>query len=212
MANALRTINPRDQPPANSAEVPVKTKPSWILICSGLLLAICFVAGLVVSYHFGSKETVVGTPGTTQTIKTGTNSVTSTTQANQTTIKKGVPSDTLLQGLLATGAILVVVGVLYGRITVIKFPVGEIDLNPDEAKKVAAEAQQKSQTDGASPETMAGVTATALAEARAQKRANRGTLSSDDITQAVNKAAAGYLQIVGQAPGPAAQPESSELW
>ncbi len=178
-----------------SVAVPVKTKPSWTLIICGLVLAAAFIGGLVFSYKVGSKETVVGHPGSTETITTGSVPVTTTVQASQTTTKKGVPSDNLLQGLVATGAILIVVGVLYGRITTIKFPVGEIDLSPDEATKVATEAAQEASA--TSPQSVPAVTAAALAHARAEKRQGGGALTDADITEAVQKAAAGYKQLVG---------------
>jgi hypothetical protein len=173
-----------------------KTEAKISLVVLGSVCAALFVVGILLSFLVGGKEKVVGHPATTQVVTTDGQTQTTTVLADQTTTKKGLPSDGLLEALLATGAMLIVIGLLYGRITVIKFPGGgELDLSADEVKKTAATALAAANQTNAPSETVSGITATALAHAREKKRAT-GSLTDKDIDAAVREAAAGYLQIV----------------
>lgn len=188
----------RRDPADNTAGggLPAATKTKKWLVAFGVVCLALFVAGVALSYSIGTKETVVGHAGTTETITTpGGATKTNTVEANQTTTKKGALSDALLEAILGAGAILIIVGFLYGRITTIKLWGNEIDLSSDEVKKTAAEAQKTADAGGAPPEAVPGITATAIAHAREEKRAT-GSLSESDITGAVEQAVAGYMKIV----------------
>jgi hypothetical protein len=180
---------------SNKIAAATKTKKSLVWLGAACLLV--FVVGLAVSYFVGKKEKVVGHPASTQTVTFGTTASTTTVQANQTTTTTGSLSDAMLEAILGTGAILVIVGLLYGRITTIKLFGSEIDLSTDEVKKTAAAAQKVADAANAPPDARAGITATALAHARDVKTAIGAPLSNADITAAVEEAARGYLHIVG---------------
>jgi flagellar basal body-associated protein FliL len=102
-----------------------QTKAKWVLVILGFLLVLLFAGGLFAARWWGSTTVSKATPSSsTATV------LTTTTQT------KSLPSDTLLTAILATGAILVVVGYLYTRISAIKVPgAGEVDFITDDEKK-----------------------------------------------------------------------------
>lgn len=98
------------------------------LIALGMLLVLVFAYGVFYARDQGS-ETMESKPSKTQpTIKT----------------TKDAPSDSLLTAVLGAGAALIVIGVLYGRISTIKLPGGaEITLTDGEKAKTAEKAAEK---------------------------------------------------------------------
>lgn len=152
------------------------TKAKWQLVLLGSVLILLFLGGAAYSLGVGSKKKVVRNPG------------------RETTTSRDVPSGSLLEALLATGATLIVLGLFYGRITVIKLPGGsELDLSPVEKNAVAATVKKEVVAGKVPPEAAPAVTVAAMEHARERKAA--GSFSDDDVTSAVMKAAAGYLQL-----------------
>lgn len=152
------------------------TKANRPLVALGAAMVALFLAGVVYSLAIGSKTTVVGP------------------LLHRTTTTRSAPSGTLLEALLATGATLMVLGLFYGRITVIKLPGGgELDLSAVEKNAVAEGVRKEVAAGKVPPEAAPAVTVAAIEHAREQKAV--APLSDDDVTSAVMKAAAGYLQI-----------------
>lgn len=188
------TVTVQERPAPTVATTETKAKKSLVWV--GCLLVALFVGGVLLSLIVGTKERVVGHAGATNVSTISGHAVTTTIEANQTTTKKGIPSDALLGGLLATGAILVLVGLLYGRITVIKLPGGgEIDLNSDEKKAVAETVKKEVKADNLPAEAAPMVTLAAIEQVRSAKRA-KGVLDPGDVNRAVLEAAHGYEQSV----------------
>jgi hypothetical protein len=152
------------------------------LVAIGVALIVLFVAGAVLARTVGntSKETssaAATTAGSAQA-------------TSKTTTTKDWPSDTLLSALLGTGAALVLVGLLYSRITTIKLPGGsEIDLSPDEKKKVAEKVAKKVQDKAVNPEEAPQITVAAVETLRREKtRAGFLQMPDDKVDQAVDAA------------------------
>lgn len=161
-------------------------KPKWWLIAIGGAVIALFVGGVVLSMAVGTKTTVVGHAGTT--------SKTATVQANETTTTKGVPSDTVLEAILATGGVLILVGFLYGRISTIKIPGGgEIDLSADEKQQVASAVATEAAAQHIGTSEIPAMTTAALEAARHRKR-QQGSLSLSDISGLVVGAARNIAQ------------------
>ena len=136
----------------------IADKPKWSLVGLGLLLLILFAVGVVFARWVGSE--VVETTSPTSTSATAT--------VAKTTETKPVPSDTVLTAVLATGAALMLVGVLYYRITTIKLPGGaEIGLTEKEQK--AAEKKVEKELEGKPEAEVAQATHQALTEVRREK-------------------------------------------
>lgn len=110
-------------------------KANGLLITFGLILIVAFAYG--VFYARDSGSVVEETPAAKATG--------STTEAKAKTITtKNAPSDSLLTAVLATAGALLLVGVLYGRISTIKLPGGaEISLTDEEKEKTAEKAAEK---------------------------------------------------------------------
>ena len=152
------------------------TKANRALVVLGAVMIALFLAGEAYSLRIGSKTKVTVLPG------------------RQTTTKRDAPSNSLLEAVLATGATLIVLGLFYGRITVIKLPGGgELDLSSVEKNAVADTVKQEVVAGKVPPEAAPAVTVAAIEHARERKAV--APLSDDDVTSAVMKAAAGYLQI-----------------
>lgn len=104
------------------------------LVGAGVVAIALFVVGVVLSFTVGSES---------KTTTSGTVQAGATTAPTTTTTTKPLPSDTVLTALLATGATLVLAGVLYTRISTIKLPGGaEIDLTTDEKQQVQEAANK----------------------------------------------------------------------
>jgi hypothetical protein len=94
---------------------------------------------------------------------------TTVTKKGETTTTKAWPSETEFTALLSAGAVLVLTGFLWSRISAIKLPGGgEIDLNSDEQKKTAAAVAAKLGPD-ASPQKVAEETQKAVSAVRRAK-------------------------------------------
>ncbi len=123
--------------PAKNVVTSRKANP-W-LIGLGILLLIAFAGGVYYATDTGSETVEEPTAKTGQSTTTGQDEASS-----NTTTEKKAPSDTLLTTLLGTGAALIVVGALYGRISTIKLPGGvEIGLSADEKEKTAQKVSEK---------------------------------------------------------------------
>ena len=94
---------------------------------------------------------------------------TTVTKKGDTTTTKSWPSETEFTALLSSGAVLVLTGFLWTRISAIKLPGGaEIDLNSDEQQKTAAAVAAKMGPD-APPQKVAEATQKAVSAVRRAK-------------------------------------------
>jgi hypothetical protein len=170
----MAAVDPEPAPPAGPT-TPARalpTKPNWPLICLGGALVALFVGGVCLALFVGSNTVVSG----------GTSSG-GTSAGPSTTTAKSVPSDSLLEAVLGAGAALIVVGVLYGRISTIKFPGGvELDLTADESAKVEEAIGAKAQpAEGTKLNAQGTAVATRLARQEARKlKTETGTLALSD--------------------------------
>lgn len=197
------TNAPIQSPPSKvllaDAAQPSHVPGRWVLVLAGTLLIGLFVAGLIVSHTAGSETTKTTIPSAAASKGSGSSSGKSSAGASVTrTTTKSVPSEGELLALLGTGAVLVLAGALYSRLSAIKLPGGaEIDLSPEEkdaiATEVATQATQAAEATGATHEEVAHTTAQALAtatdSARAMKlRSGGGNLNHAAIQQAARLA------------------------
>jgi hypothetical protein len=179
---------------ADSAVVQPSTEPGTkrktSLVVLGLVLIALFLVGLVLARVWG-----------TETVETSTPTSTTATQVTKTTEAKELPSDTLLTALLATGGILVLLGLLYTRITAIKVPGGgEITfIKPEEKEQVkekvtAAIEEKKAAGATVSEADAAKVAVDALANlAEQKKQITTGPAPSEVVDSAVQSAVAQNL-------------------
>lgn len=146
-----------------------------LLVVGGMLLAL-FIAGVIYSLDEGSAKTVIMMPASPTQIQT-----------TSTTTIKNAPSDALLTAVLATGAVLILVGYLYDRITSIKLPGGtEIGLSSDETK--TARNQVTRRLEGQSRAPTARITSRSLEEMRREKaRAGVIELPKEQIESVVDR-------------------------
>jgi hypothetical protein len=168
---------------STATERPLKVqKPHWGIVALGLAVLLLFAGAVIFDRAVGSK---------TVEDKTMTNKT--------TTVTKGSLSDTELTGLLGVGAVLVLVGFLYQRITVIKLLGQEIDLNEDEQKEALTKIQAHVQEHDVDPATAALITANAYRGLLSEKRQMLASkpipnidakLDADAIDSAVNHAIA----------------------
>jgi len=168
-----------------------KTKSKTSLVVLGVALIALFLAGLVLARAYGTK-----------TVEKSTPSSSTATEVTKTTTAKNLPSDTLLTALLATGAILVFVGLLYTRMSSIKLPgAGEIDfITPTDKEKeqVANKVTEVVNEKKAAGETVteadaAKVAVDALANlAEQKKQILKGAGAAPVVEAAVETAAADH--------------------
>ena len=104
-------------------------------------------------------------------------------KVGDTTTTKSWPSETLITSLLAVGAVLVIVGFLWARITSIKVAGAEIGLSDDEKNKVA-EALTQEVPEDAKPEEAAKAALNVMT-ALTDKKAAGAALTDAEITTAV---------------------------
>lgn len=175
------------EPPKDPQKVEVKTANvslakgahRGLVVIGGLLIVLVIVVGAVDRFA-GSETKEVTTPAKVKGEK-----------EEKVTETKAVISDTLLTTLLGAGAALILVGVLYARISAIKLPGGtEIDLlNKDDVKAsadaVAKEAEQKNTQD---PKAIAAATAETLAIVNQEKTSSAQELPAEAYEQAAAKA------------------------
>ena len=106
-------------------------------------------------------------------------------EAGDTTTTKSWPSETLITSLLAIGAVLVIVGFLWARITSIKVAGAEIGLSDDEKEKVANALTEKV-PEGANPEEAAKAALSAVS-ALTEQKATGAALTDADISTMVEQ-------------------------
>jgi len=124
-------INIEAKPEANVA---TSRKANWWLIALGVLLVAIFVGGVWYSRGEGSETVEKSSP-----VKPGQAEAT-----EKTTMTKDVPSETLLTAVLSTGAALIIVGALYGRISTIKLPGGvEVSMSEEAEEKTVKKAVEE---------------------------------------------------------------------
>lgn len=107
-----------------------------------MVLVLLAIGAVVYSRSEGSQtteKTVTAAAGTPAG-NTATTTATTPSAQSKTTTTKSVPSDTILTALLSAGAVLILVGFFYGRISSIKVLGAEIGLTPEEADKVVKQA------------------------------------------------------------------------
>ncbi len=163
-----------------------ETKKSLVVIGVALvILALCLAA---LNWVVGSETTETAPPASSESVATASTKKVTKTQSG--------PSEGLLTALLGTGAALIVVGFLYGRISSIKLPGGvEVGLTKDEeekaAEKIGEKLKEKSggEVDPATAAQVAQAATEHLSEAKAGLLAKAGTfeLSDDAIEKVVDK-------------------------
>lgn len=166
-------------------------KANGLLIFFGLLLIAGFAYGVYYARHSGSV--VVVTPSSKEAAgakdATGSGGAAGQDQASgKTTTTKNAPSETLLTAVLGTAGALLLVGVLYGRISTIKLPGGvEVGLTKADVEKTAEEAAEKHPTD---PKKAAMVAQKAQSQLRKEKAQGLVPLPEATIGRAVDTASA----------------------
>jgi Na+-transporting methylmalonyl-CoA/oxaloacetate decarboxylase gamma subunit len=185
---ADETIDSTFSKPDPKIAVSKETKKVLVAIGVGLIVLSLGLAAL--NWVIGSETTETTPPPAKSP---------ATASAQKTTKTKSGPSEGLLTALLGSGAALVVVGFLYGRISSIKLPGGvEVGLTKDEEDKAAEKVGEKlkEKSGGAvDPATAAQVAQKAtehLSQAKVGLLAKAGAfeLSDDAIEAVVDKAVA----------------------
>ncbi|HET7484888.1 MAG TPA: hypothetical protein VFJ64_05860 [Solirubrobacterales bacterium] len=130
--NAGQKKNETFDKPDPKVAVRKETKQSLVIIGGLLIVAALGLAALNWSIGSETKET---TPAST----------TPTAKASTTTKKTtSGPTEGLLTAIIGSGAALIIVGFLYGRISSIKLPGGvEVGLTPEEKEKGTKETIEK---------------------------------------------------------------------
>jgi hypothetical protein len=115
------------------------------LVFFGIVLLVAFGYGVFFVRHNGSV--VNETPASSES--GGTTGATGQTQATaKTTTTKNAPSDSLLTAVLGVGGALLIVGILYGRISTIKLPGGvELTLTKEEEVETVKKAVEQNPDD-----------------------------------------------------------------
>jgi hypothetical protein len=158
---------------------------SW-LIGLGAIMVIAVAIGVFYARDSGSETVETSPPAQ------------SNSSQPQATVKttKSAPSDSLLTTVLGAGAALIIIGVLYGRISTIKLPGGvEIGLTKNEEDKAAKMIGEKlkEKADGeVDPVETAKATQEAAdlllqAKARVQAKAGPIELPEDEMVSVVEK-------------------------
>lgn len=169
--------------PNPNLPVAVAKETNWPLVAIGCVLLALFFGLLVFDRAVGSETKEKTTPVTQESGSTGS-SGSQPVATEKKTEKKDVPSDTLLTALLASGAALILSGVLYGRISTIKLPGGvQIDLTKEEKDAVAQKVAE--QMPDAAPEDVAKVTQQAATEVRRLKAAGHVVAPEEKIGEIV---------------------------
>ncbi|HEY8029698.1 MAG TPA: hypothetical protein VIE38_09335 [Gaiellaceae bacterium] len=169
-----------------------ETKAKKSLVALGVLLIVLFLAGLVLTRTVGNVQKVVGAATTTST---GTAAGTSATTTTTTT--KSFVSDTVLTAILSTGVFILLIGLLYARITAIKLPGGgEIDLGPMEDHLLRSKVKETiDKTPNLGNQDVGSLFVEARHLAVAQKlETGVPFLSEDDLSQVVHEATVAYTK------------------
>ncbi len=145
------------------------------LIALGVVLVICFGAGTVYARSAGSETVEKAGAG-------------SGDKASKTTTTKNAPSETLLTTLLGTGAALIIVGALYGRISTIKLPGGvEVSMSKEAEEKTIKKSVEKHPNE---PDKAAAVAQKAQTLLLQEAEEGSTTPTDGDIDAAVDLASA----------------------
>jgi uncharacterized membrane protein len=181
-----RSTPPAQAPPkpedGTTEQVLKADKPNWSLIGLGVALVVVFVAGVVFSRVVGNETTETTTPAAASSTGTTSTVTQASAESTKTTEAKTGPSDTLLTGILGAGAVLILVGALYSRVTSIKVLGAEVGLAPNETDETVKKVTEKLK--GESAEKAAEAIPVALEKARAEKqKSQRVELSDSDIDQ-----------------------------
>jgi hypothetical protein len=181
--NAGQNKNETFDKPDPKVAVRKETKQSLVII-GGLLIVVALgLAALNWSIGSETKET---TPSST----------TPATKVSTTTKKTtSGPTEGLLTAILGSGAALIIVGFLYGRISSIKLPGGvEVGLTPDEKEKGAKETIEKLPDNAGPAKTAEAIQATQYhmlrTKANLQAKAGITELTEDDIKSVAEKVVA----------------------
>lgn len=156
----MPTPDPNFKKPDPKVGVSQHTK-KW-LVAIGVVLVLVAVGLMAATWIVGEK--------TTETTK-GPSTPTATEATTKTTKAKKGPAEGLLTALIGSGAALILVGFLYGRISSIKLPGGvDVGLTPKEEEKAnekVAEALQGKEADLATTAKVAQVTHNRLLKTKA---------------------------------------------
>ena len=169
--------------PDPNLPVAVAKETKWSLVAIGGVLLVLFAALLVFDRAVGSETKEKTTPASQESGATGS-SGSQPTASEKTTEKKDLPSDTLLTAILASGAALILAGVLYGRISTIKLPGGvQIDLTKEEKDAVAQQVAER--MPNADPKEIAQVTQLATTEIQQLKASGQMATPEQKIGEIV---------------------------
>jgi hypothetical protein len=147
------------------------------LIAAGVGLLSWMILALVLAQTEGTETRTRTLPGPTSTSHSSTST--------------SVPSEAVLLALLATGAVLVLSGALYARLSTIKLPGAELVLTPEEREGVAAQVAAKASA-AATASDLARATATAVDIGQVKKSVAKQLAPSD-----IEQAALSGLRIAG---------------
>lgn len=161
-----------------------ETKRSLVVIGGFLVIAALGLATL--NWAIGSETKETTPSSSTPTAKAST----------KTTKTTSGPSEGLLTAIIGSGAALIVVGFLYGRISSIKLPGGvEVGLTPDEEEKGTKKILEKlpPTADDATKAKAVQETQGHLLRAKAglQAKTSATQLSDDEIKSVVERVAGG---------------------
>jgi len=172
--------DPKFEKPDPKVAVSRETK-GWLVAIGTALVAVAVVL-VIVNWSVGEKTTETTRGPATPTAK---EPLTKTTKA-----EKG-PSEGLLSALIGSGAALILVGFLYGRISSIKLPGGvEVGLTPKEEEKAiqkVGEQLKEKNVDATTTAKVAQVTHNRLLKTKAGMQGTMPTreLTEGEITSAV---------------------------
>ena len=173
-------------PSAGLSERPVRVAGAHRpIVVLGLALILLFIGGIVFNRVVGTS--VTRSPGHYDHSTGGQDTVTTTRSA--------IPGGVLL-GLLSSGGVFVLVGLLWSRITVIKLLGSEIDLSDNEKRQALDRIQQHVNERGLAPEK---ATAAALESYRlllAEKQQTVATVTPPELTLSESKIGALVDQAV----------------
>jgi hypothetical protein len=185
-------------------EAPVvvpETKAKISLVIVGSVLLVAFAVGIVLARTVGNETNEVSSPATTAvgatgaTGATGQAGATGATEVTKKTTTKNWASDGLLTALLGTGAALIVLGLMFNRLTTIKFAGAEVTLKDEEKEKVKEKVNEKAGQEQMSSAQVSAATVVALDNAKEEKlKQGVSTLSDAHLADAATQAVEQVMQ------------------
>lgn len=171
------------QPSPTTRVLTPGTEAKKSLVVIGAILILLFIGGVAATRLLGNESEETSSPAATGT--------TATTEVTKKTKTKNFASDSLLTTVLVTGAVLIVVGLLYSRLSVVKLPGGaEISLKPEEKEKIAEMVAEKAEAEGLPPAETSKLTTAAIDRALEKKQVLAASaLPETQINEAVVEAA-----------------------